>query len=393
MYFIRDKKSTFMTSGSLPIYRHIIAASYIKLDQMIRALPTTATIIAYHTDAIKVSGVPANYFKQKDQVKVGEFGFEKFSGTLFGKKDVIIKPAYTYANFSYTKISGVPATGGCLVEGAAGCGKTTLLKNIIKEDDIVLSFTNKAINNLRDANICCKNIYTFSMFFNEHLTTREYTKKICKYKSIFVEEYGMIRGEITYIADVPYKDSVFMSTSNGSIWTLVSNGLPIGFMDNRIYALVISGDNIFAASEYFGVFWSSNNGASWTAINTGLTDTINISTLVINGNYIYAGTGNINYTTGSGVWRRPLSDFAVINENTIKNNLSIYPNPTKNNLTIETNNNTEQRIEILNLIGQTVYTSYINKKATINTSAFANGVYILKISSDKETVVRKFIKE
>ena len=83
-----------------------------------------------------------------------------------------------------------------------------------------------------------------------------------------------------------------------------------------------------------------------------------------------------------------------INKHNTKTNLSIYPNPTKDNLTIETNINTEQRLEITNLIGQTVYTSYIyNKKATINTSAFAKGVYILKLSSDKETVVRKFVKQ
>ena len=77
----------------------------------------------------------------------------------------------------------------------------------------------------------------------------------------------------------------------------------------------------------------------------------------------------------------------------ISSTVNLYPNPTKDNLTIETNFNKEQRLEILNLIGQTVYTTNINKKATINTSAFANGVYILKLSSDKETVVRKFVKE
>ena len=82
-----------------------------------------------------------------------------------------------------------------------------------------------------------------------------------------------------------------------------------------------------------------------------------------------------------------------INEITNNNNISIYPNPTKDNLTIETNTNTEQRLEIINLIGQTVYTIYINKKATVNTSAFAKGVYILKLSSDKETLVRKIVKE
>ena len=71
-----------------------------------------------------------------------------------------------------------------------------------------------------------------------------------------------------------------------------------------------------------------------------------------------------------------------------------YPNPTKGELTIETNLNTDQRLEIVNLIGQTVYTNIINKnKTTVNTSAFANGVYFIKLSSNKETVVRKFVKE
>ena len=89
------------------------------------------------------------------------------------------------------------------------------------------------------------------------------------------------------------------------------------------------------------------------------------------------------YSTSNGVNEQLLTNYII----------SIYPNPTKDNLTIETNINTEQKIEITNLIGQTIYTIYINKKVTINTSAFAKGVYILKLSSDKETIVRKFVKE
>ena len=122
-------------------------------------------------------------------------------------------------------------------------------------------------------------------------------------------------------------------------------------------------------------------------MSTGLTNTW-ARAFAINGDTIFVGTH------GSGVWKRSITEMtAGINENTI-NNISIYPNPTNDNLTIETNSTTEQRLEILNLMGQTVYTSYINnKKTTINTSAFANGVYILKLYTDKETVVRKFIKE
>ena len=134
-----------------------------------------------------------------------------------------------------------------------------------------------------------------------------------------------------------------------------------------------------------GMSWSSDNGNSWHG--AGLTNIMNITTLAVKGNTIFAGTEKC------GIWRRLISEMVGIKENIINNNISIYPNPTKDNLTIETNANQEQRLEILNLFGQTVYTNSINKKAVVNTSAFANGVYILKIYSDKETIVRKFIKE
>ena len=79
--------------------------------------------------------------------------------------------------------------------------------------------------------------------------------------------------------------------------------------------------------------------------------------------------------------------------NNIKFNIYVYPNPVSNELIIETNFNTEQKFEIINMVGQTLYTSNINKKATVNTSTFANGVYILKLYTNKETLVRKFVKE
>ena len=86
-------------------------------------------------------------------------------------------------------------------------------------------------------------------------------------------------------------------------------------------------------------------------------------------------------------------NYDGIDESNLIDHIAVYPNPAKEELIIETNLNTEQRLEIVNLIGQTIYTTYIYRKGIINTSAFAKGVYILKLSSDKETVVRKFVKE
>ena len=75
------------------------------------------------------------------------------------------------------------------------------------------------------------------------------------------------------------------------------------------------------------------------------------------------------------------------------NIISIYPNPATDNLTIETNFKEEHRLEIINLLGQAIYTTYIGRKSMINTSNYASGLYFLKIYTDKEIVVRKFVKE
>ena len=79
--------------------------------------------------------------------------------------------------------------------------------------------------------------------------------------------------------------------------------------------------------------------------------------------------------------------------NATENIIFIYPNPTTDNLTIETNFNEEHRLEIINLLGQTIYITYIGKKSIINTSNYACGLYFLKIYTEKDTVVRKFVKE
>ena len=86
-----------------------------------------------------------------------------------------------------------------------------------------------------------------------------------------------------------------------------------------------------------------------------------------------------------------VNDCTGIEENKFNDNISVYPNPAKETLTIETTK--DQELEILNLIGQTIYTSVITKKAIVKTSAFPVGVYFIKLSTDKETVVKKFVKE
>ncbi|MCX6231806.1 MAG: T9SS type A sorting domain-containing protein [Bacteroidetes bacterium] len=76
-----------------------------------------------------------------------------------------------------------------------------------------------------------------------------------------------------------------------------------------------------------------------------------------------------------------------------ENQLRIYPNPAKDNLSIESNFKSEQNLDIVNLIGQSVFTTKIYGNTTIDVSALPKGIYFLRLNTNKETVVKKFVKE
>ena len=137
---------------------------------------------------------------------------------------------------------------------------------------------------------------------------------------------------------------------------------------------------------------SATSGNQWYNATTGIINGATAQTYnpTTNG-YYYTKATLIGCSSDTSIHYH-YSNVGV-ESNSLNESIHIYPNPAKDNLTIETNLNKEQRLEIINLIGQTVYTIYINKKATINTSAFANGVYILKLYTDKGTIVKKFIKQ
>lgn len=83
---------------------------------------------------------------------------------------------------------------------------------------------------------------------------------------------------------------------------------------------------------------------------------------------------------------------ASINEQNFSDAVIIYPNPTNNNLTIESP--PQAVIEITNIQGQLIKTlATTGNKTYIDVSALLGGVYIVEVKTEKGIEVKKFIKE
>jgi photosystem II stability/assembly factor-like uncharacterized protein len=179
-------------------------------------------------------------------------------------------------------------------------------------------------------------------------------------------------------------NGIYYSSNNGNNWAAVNNGLPANTIVN---ALAFSGSNIFAGTGS-GVYLSTSSGNQWHVVNTGLSNLI-INAFAVIGDTLFAGT------QVAGVWKRSISSMVLelgIKENDNNKNITIYPNPANDQITIETTQ--QAKIEISNLQGQLIKTlSSTGDKTNIAVSALRCGVYVVKVKTSKEIWTKKFIKQ
>lgn len=224
-----------------------------------------------------------------------------------------------------------------------------------------------------------------------------------------------------------YTDGVYLSSDNGTNWVAVNNGLPYG----AEVTTIIKSDSIVLAGTYGdGIFRTFNNGTNWQEINTGLTNK-HIYSMAAKGRYIFAGTGNglflsddygnswtllntgtafyayfINAlaicgssifvgTCQNGIWEGSFPEMLNSEELDYNYSISIYPNPTKDYIIVEIPQNTiENMLTICNLNGQELMRQQIiDCKTQIDVHNLTNGMYYVKLTSDKTVNVRKIVKE
>jgi photosystem II stability/assembly factor-like uncharacterized protein len=219
---------------------------------------------------------------------------------------------------------------------------------------------------------------------------------------------------------------ILKTTNGGTIWSI----LPVDLVNKPSFSYIYfpTPDTGFAATDIHGVYRTIDGGNTWNHLSSSFPPAL-YSVWFTDANHGFVGGGDgltsmTLYKTNNGgnTWTQSASGvqalnamyfvdsmpgYAVgtngtilkythstgINDNVFsETNLNLYPNPATDKLTIETPQ--KAAIEILNLQGQLVK-SFPNegRETPVDVSELTGGVYILKLTTEEGSVVRKFVKE
>ena len=167
----------------------------------------------------------------------------------------------------------------------------------------------------------------------------------------------------------------FTSPRNGELSIIINDGDEDGFGNLGLLELYDNSLNIIDAT---------------TIVESGLTKTYKFSNFNFSGNdFGIRLQGNcVSYQFS---WTVDDSTLSVDNYN-LNSSIKLYPNPVSNNLSVKISNNLNiEKVEIIGITGKLIKeTNFINN--SISTQNLKNGIYFVKIYSDKGISTKKIIK-
>jgi hypothetical protein len=169
---------------------------------------------------------------------------------------------------------------------------------------------------------------------------------------------------------------------------------------------LLNSDNSGSNFDFFLVEYDAGGSLQWintaSGLHWGQASSVAVDSsgkAYIAGNFnsssiVFGSTVLTNMSAGStdGFFAKSEGSITGINELSDPLNISVYPNPSSDKITILASQKSE--IEILNIQGQIIgkITANENHK-TIDVSGFSNGMYFVKIITVEGIAVKKFIKE
>lgn len=204
LYFLRCDLKKKLSSGHVPIWRHVIASSYIQLDKLYRkVVGENSRIIAYKVDSIKLEY--PEVLELAENPRPGDIREEetrKISGRHI--QDLEIPEPFQFQERTIQeiqddgKIHEFLRVNSCMLNGMPGSNKTGQLSKVFDEKSIGFCFTNGAVEELKARGV--KNVQTFDSFFLE-IKRNTYMKTIKKYSRILVDEFSMVPKKFYIILD------------------------------------------------------------------------------------------------------------------------------------------------------------------------------------------------
>lgn len=184
-----------------------------------------------------------------------------------------------------------------------------------------------------------------------------------------------------YITGTTNSPSVTFDTT-----TLFDFEMPFGW--SYIVKYDSSGNLLWAKKSEGGNSGITNDNYGNTYITGLFADSINFDSITIYNSSLYFCDIFVAKLSGSA---------SSINEFQSLNSIIIYPNPVSEYLNINFQNNpvehTEFNIEITDISGRIIRCTTIFNKVSLNVSSLPSGVYIIKVYTDKDLAIGKFIKQ
>ena len=151
-------------------------------------------------------------------------------------------------------------------------------------------------------------------------------------------------------------------------------------------------------NEPFVVRWGWISGGGHFVVGHGVMDSNVYYMNPLVGEGLHVSTYDWLVADGNHTWTNTLELTSAptgINEASVDNSISIYPNPTKSQLTISNLQNASYQLSITDIMGREVYTQpIINQQSSIiNLPKLSNGVYFYQLTNNTETYRGKFVKE
>ncbi|WP_207764251.1 T9SS type A sorting domain-containing protein [Hanstruepera neustonica] len=212
------------------------------------------------------------------------------------------------------------------------------------------------------------------------------------------------------------------ATNNGGVSiTETINGVTVAFIGDDLSIVDVSGyspgayigggyDNVIRASVTSSVTFIFSEAVDIVSILTSrsnypvnhiFTPTGGSNNVVTTTSTAYPSTVNLNwenvtsFTVSTDAASFGFDNLRIINDNSLSvndyeiNNIKLYPNPTTDYIKIQSNFDINS-VEVYSLHGQKVL--HVEKQKTINISLLPEGIYFLKVKTNKGEITKKVVK-